>query len=113
MVVCQSNNGTDAEYLPVSVMEYHNVYVYNAQDLILPYGISIACAVLCVAIGVWALLRTGATYSNRFSTILRTTRGPCFDHLVDLSPAAKKDCEGGIGAGERVPQESTTLLNHS
>ncbi|KAJ9641775.1 hypothetical protein H2201_003836 [Coniosporium apollinis] len=79
------NNGTDTEYLPVSVMEYYNVYVYNARDLILPYGISIGCAMLCVAIGLWALIHTGATYSNRFSTILRTTRDPCFDRLVDPS----------------------------
>lgn len=66
-------------------MEYYNVYVYNARDLILPYGISIGCAMLCVAIGLWALIHTGATYSNRFSTILRTTRDPCFDRLVDPS----------------------------
>ncbi|EON69666.1 hypothetical protein W97_08918 [Coniosporium apollinis CBS 100218] len=99
------NNGTDAEYVPVSVTEYHNIYVYNARDLLLPYGISIACAMLCVAVGAWALVRTGATYSNRFSTILRTTRDPCFDRLVDSSD------DGSDPLPEKIAKAELALEN--
>ena len=77
-----TKNHSSASQIIVQVTTYPNIYVYFPFDLWLPYGIAIAATVFCVAIGFEAVLRNGATYSNRFSTILRTTRDGHFDALV-------------------------------
>ena len=52
----------------------HNLYIYRPLDLYIAYGVSIACAVVCVGLGCAALYRNGLSYSSDFSTILRTTQ---------------------------------------
>ncbi|OQU96014.1 hypothetical protein CLAIMM_02158 [Cladophialophora immunda] len=75
-------NDTVAPFVNVSVTTYPNKYTYDAFDLWLSYGIAIGVTLLCVAFGLEAIVRNQATYSNRFSTILRTTRNSAFDDLV-------------------------------
>ena len=71
--------------LPINttVLTYPNKYVYDPRSLWLPYGIAIGVTMICMGFGFEAILRNKTTYSNRFSTILRTTRNADFDLLVD------------------------------
>ena len=62
----------------VTLPEYHNVYVYNQFKLWLAYGLAIVFSTISVLIGMTALMSNGASYSNSFSTILRTSR---FAHI--------------------------------
>ncbi|KXS97850.1 hypothetical protein AC578_7656 [Pseudocercospora eumusae] len=53
---------------------YHNVYEYSAAKLWLTYGLAIAFTLLGVVFGLLAIFANGASYSDDFSTILRTAR---------------------------------------
>lgn len=77
-----AQNSTFAESVSAQVTTYPNTYVYSAQDLWLSYGIAIGATMICVAFGFEAIIHNKATYSNRFSTILRTTRNQKLDELV-------------------------------
>ena len=59
-----------------------NVYAYAVQRLWIAYGLALALTLLVVGLGSANLLKAGATYSNRFSTVLRTTRGAEIDTLI-------------------------------
>lgn len=52
----------------------HTVYTYSQIPLWLAYGQAIGSAAVTVITGYAALLRNGASFSNDFSTTLRTTR---------------------------------------
>jgi hypothetical protein len=70
-------NRTDTANLPqtkVKVQTYHNVYVYEARKLWIAYGSAILFATFAVALGLYTIVATGASYSNEFSTILRVGR---------------------------------------
>lgn len=58
----------------VTTTPYQDIYVYSADVLWIAYGIAGAIALICVFIGIVTLLRARATYTNKFSTVLRTTR---------------------------------------
>ncbi|KAE9381990.1 hypothetical protein N431DRAFT_282795, partial [Stipitochalara longipes BDJ] len=62
-----------------------NIFIYRRITLLVTYGSSIACALICVIVGCFALLRNKLSYSNDFSTILRTTRRPELDMIVHES----------------------------
>jgi hypothetical protein len=75
---------TDADSVSAIVTTYPNKYVYEPFDLWLAYGVAIGVTLVCLTFGYDAIVRNHeATYSNRFSTILRTTRSEQFDDLVD------------------------------
>lgn len=61
---------------------HFNVYAYNSARLLVPYGAALAMAGIAVMIGSIHLITDGASYSNRFSTVLRTTRQEQLDHLI-------------------------------
>ena len=48
-------------------------YVYAKSDLLLAYGISILCTLICAGVGFYALFANDASYQNMFSTYLRAT----------------------------------------
>ena len=48
-------------------------YVYAKSDLLLAYGISIFCTLVCAAVGFYAFFANDASYQNMFSTYLRAT----------------------------------------
>jgi hypothetical protein len=66
----------------VTVHDPQNVYTYEPAQLWLAYGIAILANVLCLLLGVIAVHRNGFSYSNDFTTIMRTTRNPNLDLLV-------------------------------
>ncbi|KAJ5175616.1 uncharacterized protein N7482_001493 [Penicillium canariense] len=57
-------------------------YIYHPLDLWIPYGVAILCTLLCIGLGVWSVVKSGLSYSNGFSTILRSTRDRSIDQLV-------------------------------
>jgi hypothetical protein len=54
-----------------TLTSFRNQYSYAPKDLYVAYGLSIAWALLCVALGTYAMIRNGASYSNCFSTTVR------------------------------------------
>lgn len=61
---------------------YPIVYSYDARDLWLAYGISIIATLLIVAVGVFSLMANKASYSGKFSTIVRSTKMSRLDIIV-------------------------------
>lgn len=53
---------------------YGNVYDYDLAKLWLPYGLAIAVTVLNVAIGLFSIFQTGASFTADFSTIIRMAK---------------------------------------
>jgi hypothetical protein len=53
---------------------YEAVYVYSPIKLWVAYGPAILLASIGVLLGLLAMLFNGVTYTNRFSTVLRTAR---------------------------------------
>jgi hypothetical protein len=82
--------------VPVTLSGSVNVYDYRSEDLYLAYGLSILVAVACFAIGLVSIRRNAGSYTNDFSTVLRTTRHPSLLEVVDsvqssgLSPLGKE-----------------------
>jgi hypothetical protein len=76
---------------PVASATYHNVYSYTRHRLWVTYGVALLCATVAVAIGLYAIIASGASYSNEFSTILRVSRHAHLDHEVARRDAAGRD----------------------
>ena len=58
----------------VTQNRYHNIYVYSAITLWVAYGIAIVLTLVAVGIGMHSIIVNKASFSNDFSTILRTVR---------------------------------------
>ena len=58
------------------------VYIYSARRLWLAYGLGLVLTLLVAIVGCWNVISADASYTNRFSTVLRTTRGLELDALV-------------------------------
>jgi hypothetical protein len=78
----------DSEEL-VNVTRYYtrNTYFYSQKNLLLSYGIALFLTLLASIAGCVAIFFNGASYTYKFSTVLRTTAG-----LREL--VAKKDRTG-------------------
>ena len=77
---------SDAQTSPIRTTTWRtvNVYVYDPQDLYIAYGCALLAAMLCVVWGLFLVLcRNKASYSLKFSTIVRTTRRREIDGIVD------------------------------
>ena len=57
----------------VTTTSVHNIYVYSWYKLWLAYGIAILLTAVAVAQGLLAIFSSGASYSNNFSTVMRST----------------------------------------
>lgn len=66
----------------ISLRHTYNTYTYSERNLLLSYSLALSLALLASIAGCAFILLNGASYSNRFSTILRTTRGPDLDSLI-------------------------------
>ena len=95
-----------AREINTTITTFPNTYAYSRFDLWLPYGLAIAATLLCVGIGFEAMIRNRATYSNRFSTILRTTRDAHFDNLVEA------DDDGSDPLPKRMAQAELSHEGH-
>jgi hypothetical protein len=88
LTIVHSSNATNAAQFPstpVTVYYPQKIYTYQPFDLWFAYGIALLCNALCFLIGIIALHRNGLSYSNDFTTVLRTTRNPNLDLLVTES----------------------------
>ncbi|KAF2170478.1 hypothetical protein M409DRAFT_51517 [Zasmidium cellare ATCC 36951] len=68
----------------VTITTVRNVYAYNRQRLWLAYGLAVGFCFVVLCVGCFVVLRAGATYSNKLSTVLRVTGGDRVD--VDIDP---------------------------
>ncbi|OCL03432.1 hypothetical protein AOQ84DRAFT_419192 [Glonium stellatum] len=73
-----SNTITNATFF-----RFQNQYLYKPKDLLIAYGISIFWALICIALGAVAINSNGGSYSNNFSTVVRVSRGPELDRLIE------------------------------
>ena len=93
-------NYTSTPPVSAQLTTYPNTYVYSTLSLWLSYGIAIAATLFCVCIGFHAIHANRATYSDRFSTILRTTRDAQFDRLVGYDDDGSDPLPEEIGRAE-------------
>jgi hypothetical protein len=79
----------------VTVEGFENVYDYRSEELYLAYGLGILVAIACFVLGLVSIRRNSGSYSNDFSTVLRTTCHLSLREVVDsaqssgLSPLGK------------------------
>jgi hypothetical protein len=64
----------------ITVSYTRNVYSYSSRNLLLSYGIALSLTLLASLAGCLAIFFNRASYTNKFSTIMRTTAG--FEDLV-------------------------------
>jgi len=67
----------------VTHLANQNVYVYTWRRLAISYAIAVVVSIFVVITGLVLVVLNGASYSNKFSTVLRTTRGSDIDKLVE------------------------------
>ena len=84
-----------------------NVYVYAPRLLYISWGIAILYALFAVAVGFLSLIKNGYSYSNNFSTVLRTTRHVELDTL--LVPDAKT---GADPLPKSLAKRAITIKSH-
>lgn len=102
----------------MKILSYDNVYAYNWQRLWLAYGTAGACTTCAVAIAFVAMLRHGATYSNNYSTLLRTAFGQKLEGVLsegdegeDPLPKRVAVAEINLGGKRTVLSGSQEALN--
>lgn len=66
-----SKNSSVAEPVQVSVYPWEVAYIYTGSGLLLAYGISMLCTLVCAIVGLYAFFINDASYQNVFSTFLR------------------------------------------
>ncbi|KAF2773458.1 hypothetical protein EJ03DRAFT_265063 [Teratosphaeria nubilosa] len=69
-----SESATVPSATNVTIRDWQNTYTYSAYKLWLAYGLALFCAVIASLMGTFAILASGASYSNSFSAILRIAR---------------------------------------
>ncbi|KAL8792635.1 MAG: hypothetical protein Q9195_004763 [Heterodermia aff. obscurata] len=57
----------------VTTLDYQTIYTYSSDKLWLAYGIAIFLTAIAVAQGLFVIYSNGASYSNNFSTVMRST----------------------------------------
>ena len=67
------------------------MYVYTARRLWIAYALAASCATIAVALGLYTIVATGASYSNEFSTILRVSRHAHLEKEVSDGAADGRD----------------------
>jgi hypothetical protein len=64
----------------ITVSYTRNIYSYSSRNLLISYGAALSLTLLASLAGCLAIFFNRASYTNKFSTIMRTTAG--FEHLV-------------------------------
>jgi hypothetical protein len=64
----------------ITVSYTRNIYSYSSRNLLLSYGAALSLTLLASVAGCLAIFFNRASYTNKFSTIMRTTAG--FEDLV-------------------------------
>ncbi|KAL8921890.1 MAG: hypothetical protein Q9208_005494 [Pyrenodesmia sp. 3 TL-2023] len=68
-----------------------NIYVYAASKLWLAYGLAVGATVLIASLGLAAMIANGASFSNRFSTHLRLSRGAQLSYEINHGDLSGQD----------------------
>jgi hypothetical protein len=64
----------------ITVSYNRNIYSYSSRNLLISYGAALSLTLLASLAGCLAIFFNRASYTNKFSTIMRTTAG--FEYLV-------------------------------
>ena len=67
------------------------IYFYRWQNLVGAYGGAIAATLVAVILGCLEMRRTGVAYSDRFSTVVRTTRSEELNTLINQEQQGGED----------------------
>ena len=73
----------------VTIQSQENKYTYDVDTLWVAYGIAVLFASLATLLGLLTIWRSKASYSHRFSTIVRVAR------TADLSEEVRSDDKSG------------------
>jgi hypothetical protein len=71
-----------AEAIQIERHITQNTYAYDSRNLLVSYGLAVCFALIAGIAGCASIMSNGASYSNRFSTVLRTTRGQELEELI-------------------------------
>lgn len=63
---------------------FHNVYIYSAPTLWGAYGVAIFLTLIALTLGFWSLLLNQGSFTNDFSTVLRTSWAGHLDEEVRI-----------------------------
>jgi hypothetical protein len=66
----------------VNVAVSANFYAYNAVNLLAAYAVAIVASLLCVCVGLRALVVNGVSHGTSFSSIMCSTRNKTLDELT-------------------------------
>jgi len=75
----------------VTISPYQTVYVYSSAILWVSYGAAIATALLSVCSGIVSTSALEASYTTKFSTILRMSHGVQLSAPLPLEEAGGED----------------------
>lgn len=78
-------------------MSYKNTYAYSVWVLWVPYGTAIGVTIVAISFGTLSALRNGASYTTKFSTVLRVAPTLSFS-----SPMREQDLEGEDPTPENI-----------
>ncbi|RFN48804.1 hypothetical protein FIE12Z_6859 [Fusarium flagelliforme] len=67
---------------PITRFSPQNAFSYEPRNLFIAYGLGIAFSLIVVIFGLLCIKSASASYTNSFSTIVRTTRNPELDAVV-------------------------------
>ncbi|KIW03075.1 uncharacterized protein PV09_05721 [Verruconis gallopava] len=81
----------DSPQVNVILRSPQNRYVYTAWRLVVPYMVGLGLSAVGLAFGFWALLVNGVSYSQSFSTIVRTTRYAHMDSEIQAKDVVGAD----------------------
>ena len=84
-------NGPSAPLVNVTVSHLTQTYIYNPTDLFYCYGIGLLCTLLCLALGINAIIKNRSTFSNNFSSILRSTRNSELNTIIHAADFSASD----------------------
>jgi hypothetical protein len=82
LTVLLRQNDTVASRGPITRFSAQNAFSYEPRNLFIAYGIGILFSLIVVIFGLLCIRSASASYTNSFSTILRTTRNPELDAVV-------------------------------
>jgi hypothetical protein len=66
----------------VTVRGPKNIYQYHPRNLLIPCCLSLFLTFLGTMVGTQSMLRSGRSYSNNVSTIIRSSRHTALDELI-------------------------------
>lgn len=75
-------NDTSLSRGPITRSSTQNAFSYEPRNLFIAYGIGLLFSLIVVMFGLLCIKSASASYTNTFSTILRTTRNPELDAVV-------------------------------